>query len=160
MGWTYKLRKPAVGSRPGEGPSLVKAEQWIEFIEYWGPLLADDEPWTMFLLQSCINLHQCFVVFARRVRKNPGWGRGSTMEDTRNVVDAAEERLAQFEKGKKEIALTIMPPWAQFLVDMIEGAHYMMVRLGRDIDQIERKGHLLINIGSPLTTGFTEREDG
>jgi hypothetical protein len=130
-----------------KGSSLVKATQWVAFLDDWAERMRADEPWVLFALHATLNLHQAFGIMARRLRKNRWWTGGSTMaEDTVGLVADAEARLAWFEKNSEQLDKTLIPGWARFLFAAIEGAYRMLVRVARETEQVLRKGHLLVPV--------------
>lgn len=130
-----------------KGSSLVRAQQWVAFLDDWAERMRADEPWVLFALHATINLHQAFGIMARRLRKNRWWTGGSTMaEDTVGLVADAEARLAWFEKNSEQLDKTLIPGWARFLFAAIEGAYRMLVRVARETEQVLRKGHLLVPV--------------
>lgn len=150
----FKQRAPLAPKALDQKPSLVSARQWMEWLEYWLPRIHDDERWVAFLVQSTINYHQMWIVFARRVRHNPNWDAGGgTVEDWVSCEKAAEERLHWFNSNKPStVGTALVPRWANMLFDAVEGGLKTGVRLGREIDEIRRKGHLLVNV-NPYADG-------
>lgn len=130
-----------------KGSALIKARQWIDFLDDWAERLKLDEPWVRFMLHAVINFHQAFGVMSRRLRKNKWWAGGGTMaEDTIGLVADAERRLAWFLKESEQLDPTLLPQWARFMFAAIEGGYRMLVRVSRETEQVLRKGHLLIPV--------------
>lgn len=130
-----------------KGSSLIKAKQWIDFLDDWAERLKADEPWVLFALHATLNLHQAFGILARRLRKNRWWAGGGTMaEDTVGLAADAEQRLAWFEKNSEQLDKTLIPGWARFMFAAIEGAYRMLVRVARETEQVLKKGHLLVPV--------------
>lgn len=130
-----------------KGSALIKANQWIDFLDDWAERLKADEPWVLFMLHAVMNFHQAFGVLSRRLRKNRWWTGGGTMEqDTVNLVEDAERRLAWFEHQSDALDKTLLPQWAKFMFAAIEGGYRMLVRVARETDQVLKKGHLLIPV--------------
>lgn len=141
------LRGRQVSDLKVKGSSLIKASQWIAFLDDWAERLKADEPWVLFALHATINLHQAFGIMARRLRKNRWWAGGQTMaEATVSLVADAEARLAWFEKNSEQLDKTLIPGWARFLFAAIEGAYRMLVRVARETEQVLKRGHLLIPV--------------
>ena len=55
------------------GSSLIKAQEWIEFLDAHAETFKDEQPWVTFAVQAIINLHQGLIIMSRRVRKNEYW---------------------------------------------------------------------------------------
>ena len=146
-GGVVDLRGRKVADLSVKGSSLVKARQWIDFLDDWSERLRADEPWVLFALHATLNLHQAFGIMARRLRKNRWWTGGGTMaEDTVGLVTDAETRLAWFLQHSKQLDQTLLPQWARFLFAAIEGAFRMLVRVARETEQVLKKGHLLVPV--------------
>jgi len=147
MGEVVDLRGRRTADLQVKGSGLVKASQWMDYLDYWGGQLVQSEPWCVFACRATITLHQSFIIMARRLRKNAYWTGGGTMEeDTTGLEEDAERRLAWFEKHSEELDHRSMPRWALFLFAALQGAMRMQVRLAREAAQILRKGHLLVNV--------------
>ncbi len=133
---------PTVGSLP-------KALEWQEWWAYWGDRIHEGQPWVRFLVDATTVLQQMHVTTSRILRKKPNWHtEGWTVAEWCPVIEVAEERNAWFQKNKPKIC--DIPKWAEFLLTALEGSFLMQVRLAKEVDQINRRGHLLINV-NPLT---------
>lgn len=129
------------------GSALIKAQQWIDFLDDWSDRLRFEQPWALFMLHATLNFHQAFAIMARRLRKNRAWTGGGTMaEDTVGLVADAEQRLAWFETNSEQLDMSAIPQWARFLFAAIEGGLRMLVRIAKEVEQVLRKGHLLIPV--------------
>lgn len=150
MGTWYNERVPLVGQAdPAVTSGLVKAREWMEWLDYWLPRIQDEERWVHFLLKTTIDFHQCFVVFTRRLRNNPNWD-ASTVEDSMSCRAAAEQRLKRYLAEKPStIGTAMLPPWANILFKSLEGGLRQMVRLGGEIDTAREQGIVLVNV-NPL----------
>lgn len=146
-GGAVDLRGRNVKDLKVTGSALIRATQWVEFLDDWSGRLSVSEPWVRFLLHATINFHLAFGVLAKRLRKNKWWTGGMTMdEQTVGLVVDAERRLAWFEEHSEEIDQRTVPPWARFLFAAIEGGYRMLVRVARETEQVLRKGHLLVAV--------------
>ncbi len=155
------FRGNPVSMRRIDGSSLLKADEWIEFLDQHAATFKDEQPWVTLLVQCVINLHQGFIIQSRRLRKNEYWTGAMTMaEQTVGIVNDAEERNAWFEKQSEQVDQTLLPDWARFMFCSIQGAFRMQIRIARDIEQIIRKGHLLVNVNPNVDTIEKARELG
>jgi len=143
------------------GSSLIKAQEWIEFLDAHAQTFKDEQPWVTFAVQAIVNLHQGLIIMSRRVRKNQSWTGSMTMaEQTVGLVNDATERLTWFEKHSEQIDQTQLPEWAKFLFASIQGGLRMQVRISKDCEMILRKGHLLVNVSPRVDTIEKARELG
>lgn len=141
------LRGRKVADLNVKGSSLVKAQQWIDFLDDWAERLRADEPWVLFALHATLNLHQHYGIVARRLRKNRWWTGGQTMaEATIGILEDAERRNAWFEQNSEQLDQTLLPAWARFLFAAIQGAFRMNIRIAKEVEQVLRKGHLLVPV--------------
>ena len=135
---------PTIGAFP-------KALEWQQWWRYWSEKIGESQPWVRFLVDATTTLQQMFVRISRLLRQKPNWDtQGWTPEEWMSVIDTVDEKFAWFQKNKPR--REEVPLWALILLDAIEGAYLMMSRLAREVDQIQRKGHLLINV-NPETEG-------
>jgi hypothetical protein len=143
-----------------KGSALIRAQQWIAFLDDWADRLKADEPWVLFMLHATINFHQAFGILARRLRKNRWWTGEMTMEEqTVNLVEDAERRLAWFENESQSLNQNLIPPWARFMFAAIEGGYRMLVRVAKETDQVLKKGHLLIPVDRMGRVVADQQED-
>ena len=146
-GGIIDLRGRKVRDQRVTGSALIKAQQWVEFLDDWSEHLAVGEPWGLFLLHATINFHLAFAIIARRLRKNRWWTGGMTMaEQTIGLEDDARQRLAWFEQQSEQVDQRSLPPWARFMFAAIEGGFRMLVRVAHETEQVLKKGHLLIAV--------------
>jgi len=131
--------------------AFPKALQWQEWWEYHQESIHSGQPWVRFLVDATTALQQMFVGISRRLRQKPDWDtRGWSPEEWLPVIEVAEEKLAWFRLNKPR--MNEIPAWAQILLQALDGAYLMLARLSREVEQIQRKGYLLVNV-SPLTPG-------
>lgn len=141
------------------GSSLVKAADWIRFLEEWYPTIDRREPWVDFLFAAIITFHQGVLVMARAVRQRKAWTGAHTLEEAVTPAwDDAERRLAWFEKHSEELNQNSVPHWGRFAFCAVQGGLRTLVRLGREVKAISEKGHLLVNV-APLSTLEEERAE-
>jgi hypothetical protein len=154
------LRGRSTSERSIKGSALIKAQQWIDFLDEWSGYFAVSEPWVKFALHATMNLHQSFAVLARRLRKNAWWTGGMTMaEQTVDLGEDARARLAWFEKSSQEVDQRNVPAWARFLFAAIEGAFRMQVRIADEAKTALRRGHVVIPVDRMGTVVAEQRED-
>ncbi len=143
------------------GSSLIKAQEWIEFLNEHAATFKDEQPWVTLLVQAIINFHQGLIIMSRRVRKNAYWTGSMTMaEQTIGLVADASERLAWFETQSEQVDQTLLPEWAKFMFASIQGGLRMQVRIAKDCEIILRKGHLLVNVSPRVDSIEKARELG
>jgi hypothetical protein len=129
------------------GSALIRSQQWMTFLDDWADALQREPRWALFMLHATINFHQAFGILARRLRKNRWWTGAMTMEEQSvNLVEDAERRLAWFERESETLDKAQIPVWARFMFAAIEGGYRMLVRVAKETDQVLKKGHLLIPV--------------
>lgn len=160
MGGIVDLQGRAVADLRVKGSSLVKGQQWLDYLDHYAQTFSESEPWVRFLLNATVSCHQSFMVMSRRLRKNRAFAGGETMaEKTLTVSDDAAMRLAWFERHSEEIDQRVVPDWAKFQFAALEGCLRMQVRLAGEVDQIMRKGHLLLAVDRQGTLVETKSEE-
>jgi len=160
MGGIVDLHGRRIADLQIKGSSLVKGQQWIEYLDAHGSTIAESEPWVRFLLNGVVSFHQGFVIMSRRLRKNRAWtGSGTMAEETIGLVDDASMRLSWFEKHSEEIDQRGLPDWATFMFVSLQGGLRMQVRLAHEAEQIMRKGHLLLAVDRQGTLVETKNEE-
>lgn len=143
-----------------KGSSLVKGQQWIDYLDAYAGLFRDEQPWARFLLNATASFHQGFIIMSRRLRKNREFaGVGTMAEETAGLLSDAAERLAWFENHSQEIDERGLPDWARFLFASLQGGLRMQVRLATEAEQILRKGHLLLAVDRQGTLVETLNEE-
>lgn len=131
--------------------SLPRGLEWQEWFQYHRDEIHEGQPWVRFLVDATTTLQQLHVTTSRILRKKPNWETaGWSQEEWMPIVEVAEEKLSWFEKNKPRSQ--DVPPWAGILLEAIGGSMKLQVRIAKEVSQIQRKGHLLINV-SPLETG-------
>jgi hypothetical protein len=143
------VRGNPVSRKQVTGSGLVKAQEWVAYLDHYAHTFASGQPYMIFVLHAVVNFQQGFVIMSRRLRKNAHWTGGGTMaEDTIGLVEDAETRLAWFEKHSEEIDEAQLPDEVKFLLCAVQGGLRTQVRIARECEQVIRKGHLLL----PVTT--------
>lgn len=124
-------------------PSLPKARQWLEWLEYHLDHLPGDHGWERCLRDTLVGLHHAIASSARRLRKNPTWDLQGTMtDDTERLEDMAVGVLRRFEQlNQKDV-----PERFAKTMECLYGALRQQVRLGREIDRMRLAGHLDIDV--------------
>lgn len=131
--------------------SFPKALEWQQWWEHWRGYIHEGQPWVRFLVDATTALQQMFVTISRILRNKPNWDTsGWTPEEWLPVIDIVDEKLAWFttNRPRKED----IPAWAEIILQALDGAYRTLGRLSREVEQIQRKGHLLVNV-SPLQSG-------
>ena len=136
--------------------AFPKAVQWQQWWEYWRDAIPEGQPWARFMIDATTVLQQAFVTISRNLRKKPKWDTtGWTPEEWRNVLKVAEEKLAWFRLNRPKPE--DMPVWAGIILQALDGAYLTLRRLAQEVDQINRKGHLLVNVCPVTKDELTER---
>ncbi len=129
--------------------AFPKAVEWLQWWEWWQTEIHSGQPWVRFLVDATTTLQQTFVTISRILRKKPAWDTaGWTPEEWRNVIEVVEEKLAWFRLHRPRPE--DLPPWAGILLQALDGAYLTLRRLAQEVEQIQRRGHLLVNV-NPLT---------
>lgn len=124
-------------------PSLPKARQWLAWVAYHEAHLPAATGWQRGLRDICIALHHQIASAARRLRGNPTWDLQGTMtEDTERLETRAQRLLTTFETINRRDVPTRFEP----LLDCLYGALRQQVRLGREIDTMQRAGQLAVDV--------------
>ena len=125
-------------------PALLKARQWLEFIEHNQRFMPHDGiGWLAAIRDSVVELHLLAVTGARRLRKNPSWDLQGTMtQDTEKLEDQARRLLVRVESiDKKDVPVRL-----EFLLDSLVGAVKNQVRLAREIDRMQAEGEIWCDV--------------
>jgi hypothetical protein len=134
------------------GSGLISAQEWLEFIEFHLPKVNETVGWVRLLVTAVVAIHQGALLLARRIRKNATWTGSGTQEDWLMIEQVAMQKLSWFRQNRPGVLESkSLPRWANFLLEAVEGAFLTIARVAREVDQIQRKGHLLVNV-SPLAT--------
>ena len=129
------------------GSGLVSAQEWLDFIDYHLPKIKETAGWVRLLVTGVVAVHQGALLLARRIRKNAAWAGGGTEDDWMAIERVANEKLAWFRQNRPgPLEARGLPKWANFLLEATEGAFLTIARVAREVDQIQRKGHLLVNV--------------
>jgi hypothetical protein len=131
--------------------SFPKALEWQQWWDYWRTRITEAQPWARFMVDATTVIQQTFVTVSRILRKKPDWDTaGWSAEEWQPVIDVVDEKLAWFRANRPRNE--DVPAWAGIILDCLDGAYATLSRLAREVSQIQRKGHLLINV-SPLQPG-------
>jgi hypothetical protein len=137
------MRAELLDQRVLNQAALPKAKQWLEWVKYHHDHLPAFTGWQRGLRDVAVELHHHIASSARRLRRNPTWDISGTMvEDTEPLEDRALRLLAKFNSINRRDVPTRFDP----LVDCIFGAIRQQVRLGREIDTMQRAGALNIEV--------------
>ncbi len=131
--------------------SFPRAVEWQWWWAYWRNQIPQTDPWVGFLVDATTTLQQTFVTISRVLRNKPQWDTtGWTPEEWRNVLDVVDEKLSWFQLNRPRP--DDIPAWARILLQALDGAYLTLRRLAQEVEQIQRTGHLVVNV-SPLTKG-------
>ena len=125
-------------------PALLKARQWLEFLEEHAEKMPrDGVGWLAAIRDSVVELHLLAVTGARRLRKNPEWDiQGTMAQNTEKLEDQARRLLVRVESiDKKDVPVRL-----EFLLDSLVGAVKNQVRLAREIDRMQAEGEIWCDV--------------
>jgi hypothetical protein len=125
-----------------------------EWWQAWGPRIMQAEGkqgWILLLLDAVERASSMLMTMSRILRKKPEWDTSGWAEaEWLPIVQTVEEGSAWFEKNAPR--LKDVPEWAQFLFLALHGLFRSQCRVAREVQEIQRKSHLLINL-TPATEG-------
>ena len=125
-------------------PALLKARQWLEFLDVNAHKMPKDGiGWLAQIRDAVVESNLLVVIAARRLRKNPEWDiQGTMVQDTEKLEDQARRLLAKVEAiPEKDIPVRL-----EFLWDSLKGAVKNQVRLAREIDKMQAEGEIWCDV--------------
>lgn len=141
------------------GSGLVSARDWLEFVEWHLPKIHETAGWIRLLVTATVAIHQGALLMARRIRKNANWAGSGTEDDWMGIERVAMEKLNWFRQNcPGPLERRSLPPWGNFLIEAVEGAFLTIARVAREVDQVQRKGHLLVNVSAVSTEDVDNAE--
>lgn len=141
------------------GSGLISAKEWTEFIDWHLPKIQETAGWVRLLVVATVAVHQGALLMARRIRKNANWAGSGTEDDWMGIETVAMDKLNWFRQNcPGPLERRSLPPWGNFLIEALEGAFLTIARVAREVDQVQRKGHLLVNV-APGAAGVSVDND-
>ena len=125
-------------------PALLKARQWLEFLDVNAHKMPKDGiGWLAQIRDAVVESNLLVVIAARRLRKNPEWDiQGTMVQDTEKLEDQARRLLARVEAiPEKDVPVRL-----EFLWDSLKGAVKNQVRLAREIDKMQAEGDIWCDV--------------
>ncbi len=127
----------------------------------WGPHIAEREGkkgWILFLLDAIDKAQELQMTMSRLLRNKPQWDTtGWNQREWCSVLANAEEGAAWFDTNMP--SLRDVPEWAQFLLVALSSIFSAQIRVCRELGEVQRKGHLLVNLApSDTRPGLQELE--
>lgn len=136
----------------GHGASFPKAVQWITWFNYWKHRYDSGQPIERFIVDASMKLQQTYVKMSQNIRKNLTWTRSFTGDEMHDILALAEEADAWFFKHcPREDQLRVLDPRLVFIVEALKGAFGVATRLARELDQINRKGFVMVDTSIEAT---------
>lgn len=132
----------------GANASFPKAVEWHHWFKYWQSRYDASQPFDRWLVDATMKVQQTYIKLAQRVRKNDGWTRQYTEDEMKGILDIVGEADQWFKSTRpREDRLNDLDPRLRFLCQALAGAFTCAVALGQELDQINRRGYLLVNTG-------------
>lgn len=131
----------------GADASFPKAVQWHTWFDYWKTRYAASQPWERFLVDATMKLQQVYVKVAQQMRKNPDWTRTCAESTIRNILDLADEAKSWYDRNRpRNFEVSALDPRLVILFEALDGAYAVALRLARELDTLNRKGYLLVDM--------------
>lgn len=125
------------------GGALPKARQWLQFLEYHRAAFPGGAGWVECFNDTLLGLHHQIAICARRLRGNPPWDMQGTMtDDTAPLEDGARVLLAKIDGLSRRDVPIRWKTWHDSLI----GACRQQVRLAREIDTLQRRGEIIVDV--------------
>jgi len=124
-------------------PSLPKARQWLQWLDYHMSHLPSAAGWQRGLSDSTIFLHHSVAIAARRLRGNPIWDYQGTMTTDTEPLEAIAMRALKLYEGLDQ---RDFPERFRTLALCLYGALRQQVRLAREIDLMREQGHINVDV--------------
>lgn len=135
----------------GAGASFPKAVQWHAWFDHWKDRIDRMDPYERFLMDATVKIQQTLVKIGQTVRKNLEWTRPYTEGEMANIKDVAEEAAAWYRKNRpSKDRIRALDPVLLILFEGLDGAYAVTERLAQELDQINRKGYVLVDTSQEL----------
>jgi hypothetical protein len=133
----------------GANAAFPKAVEWHAWFDYHKDALDGLQPIDRFLVDATVKLQQTYVKIAQRVRKNVGWTRNYTEDEMASIKAVAEEANAWYSRNRpREDQIRGLDPRLLLLFKAIDGAYAVGLRLAQELDAINRKGFVVVDMGA------------
>lgn len=132
-------------------PSLPKARQWLQWLDYHLPDLPQHDGWERCVRDTLVALHHAVACSARRLRGNPTWDLQGTMTDDTEPLEDAAQRLTRRLEFLKRNGMWQVPERFERAMDCLYGACRQQIRLAREIDQMRAAGKLEVDVQVDLS---------
>jgi hypothetical protein len=135
----------------GATAAFPKAVEWQVWTEYWRDRAGTLSRRERFLVDATVTLHQLWVKMAQRVRKNIGWTRNYTEDEMAGILAVAEEKAAWYRRNRpSDASIRDLDPRLLFMFQALDGAYAVAERLANELDQINRKGFVMVDTSSEV----------
>lgn len=135
----------------GADACFPKAVEWHTWGAYWRDRYNDSQPIEKFLVDATLMLQKTFIKMAKTIRQNDQWTRNYSGEEMSNILDTAGEANAWFERNRpRDDQMQALDPRLLFIAQALGGAFSVMQALAAELDQINRKGFVLVNTSAEM----------
>lgn len=133
----------------GADAAFPKAVQWHAWYEHHAARLGSLQPVEKFVVDATTKLQQTMVKMAQRIRKNLDFTRSYTEGEMADIMAVAGEAAAWYRRNRPaKDAIRNLDPILLILFEALDGAYAVQERLAHELDQINRKGYLLVDTSS------------
>lgn len=133
----------------GASASLPTAASWHTWFNYHEDAYKQSQPLERFLIDGTMKMHQTLIKLCVRVRKNAGWTRQFSEVEMNEILEIVGEAQAWFDRNKpREDQMASLDPRLCFIAKALNGLYQVSTALAQELDQINRKGYLLVDAGA------------
>jgi hypothetical protein len=98
----------------------------------------------MAVRDTLLGLHHAVATAARRLRGNPTWDLQGTM--TEDTLPLEDEAVRWVSLAESVLARPDFPERLKPFAEVLEGACRQQARLAREIDRMQRRGELVVDV--------------
>lgn len=133
----------------GAGAAFPKGVEWHNWWERNSAKLESMQPYEHFVVDATMKLQQTSVKMGQIIRKDLNFTRGYSVGDIANIKALAEEAAAWYRRNRPtDEKIRGCDPILLMLYKGLDGAYAVQERLALELDQINRRGYLLIDTGA------------
>lgn len=130
----------------GATACFPKAVEWHAWFEHWKERYEASQPIEKFLVDATVKLQQTYIRLCQKVRKNDNWTRNYAEDEMATILDIVGEADAWFKRNRpREDQIEALDPRLKFICQALGGSFAVAVALGQELDQINRKGFVVVN---------------
>lgn len=130
----------------GASAALPTAANWHTWFAYHEEAYKRSQPIERFLIDATMKANQTIIKLCVAARKSDNWTRQFSEVEMEHILGIVGEAQAWFDRNKpSDTTAEPLDPRLKFVLRAVGGLYEVATALGQELDQINRKGYLLVD---------------